>query len=141
MFFLSVNENLPINNGSVLKISQIIKVVVTSEEEAEIESIYVNALEDAPLIKMGHPQPMTPMQIDNSAAHSVAMNNIHARRTKAVGMRFHWLKCQDAQGYFRYYCRPHEHNLVEFWSKHQPVSHNREKIYEVFTPTCQLELL
>ena len=59
------NGKTPINNGLVLNISQLIKVVMTSTSEAEIGAMYINAREAVPqiiaLLKMGHPQPRTPM--------------------------------------------------------------------------------
>ena len=59
------NGKTPRNNGLVLNISQLIKVVMTSTSEAEIGAMYINAREAVPqiiaLLKMGHPQPRTPM--------------------------------------------------------------------------------
>ena len=81
------------------------------------------------------------MQTKNLVAHSVVINNIYTTRTKAVDIRFHWLRCIDVQGYFMYYWRPLKQNLVDYWTKHHPESHHTVKRYEVFTPTCQLELL
>eukprot|EP00804_Cyclotella_cryptica_P003815 CCRYP_018931-RD/>CCRYP_018931-RD protein AED:0.34 eAED:0.34 QI:0/-1/0/1/-1/0/1/0/60 len=40
---------------------------------------------------MGHPQPPTPIQTDNSNALGVVTNTIQPKRTKAMDMRFHWL--------------------------------------------------
>ena len=94
------NEETPRNNGTVLNISQIIKVVIMLAAEVEIGAMYINYHEALPkiiaLIEMGNPQPRTPMQTDNLAAHSVVMNNIQPRRTKAMDMHFRWLRCQDA---------------------------------------------
>ena len=42
-FFLSSNAAIPANNGAVLNIAQMIKVVMASSEEAEIGTIYINA--------------------------------------------------------------------------------------------------
>eukprot|EP00804_Cyclotella_cryptica_P014938 CCRYP_000561-RA/>CCRYP_000561-RA protein AED:0.47 eAED:0.47 QI:0/-1/0/1/-1/0/1/0/59 len=42
---------------------------------------------------MGHPQPPTPIQTDNSTALGVVNNTIQPKRTKAMDMRFHWLRC------------------------------------------------
>ena len=53
----------------------------------------------------------------------------------------HWLSCRDVQGHLSYYWIPGKQNLVDYCTKHHPESHHREKIYEGFTPTFQIELL
>ena len=40
---------------------------------------------------MGHPQPPTPIKIDNTTALGVVTNVIKQKCTKAVNIRFHWL--------------------------------------------------
>ena len=103
-FFMSKDVSLPPNNGAVLNIAQMMKTVMSSAAEVEIWAMYVNAREAVParkiLNEMGHLQPRTPIQTDNSAAHSVVTNNVHPKRTKAVYMRFYWLWCRDTQGQF-----------------------------------------
>ena len=92
------------NNGAVLNNAQIIKTVMTLAAEAEIGAMFINVREAVPqqmnLVEMGHPQPRTPMQTENSAVHSVVTNNVQPRRTKSMDMRFHWLRCRDDQGQF-----------------------------------------
>ena len=101
-FFLSRYCDSPTNNGAVLPIAQIIKSVMTSESKAEIVVMYINLREALPtrktLIEMGHPQPQTPIQTNNLAAHSVVTNNVHPRRTKAMDIHFCWICCWDVQG-------------------------------------------
>ena len=81
---------MPSNNGAVLNIAQIIKSVMTSAAEAEIRAMFINVQEVVPqrmnLVEMGHPQPQTPMQTENSTAHSVVNNNVQPRRTKEMDM-------------------------------------------------------
>jgi len=100
--------------------------------------MFINAREAVPtrktLEEMGHPQPTTPMQTDNSAAHSVVTNNVQPKRTKAMDMRFHWLRCRDAQGQFRYYWRPGTMNLADYWTKHFPGIHHANVRPEFLTP-------
>ena len=59
---------------------------MSSAAESEIGAIYVNAREAVPaqqsLNEMGHHQPQTPMQTDNTSAHSVVTNNEQPKRTK-----------------------------------------------------------
>ena len=42
------------------------------------------------------------MQTDNTTALGVVNNNIQPRRTKAMDMRFHWLRNREAQRQFRF---------------------------------------
>ena len=70
---------MPPNNGAVLTVSQIIKgCYVIGSRKAELGALYINAREAVParrLFKeMGHPQPPTPMQTDNSTALGVVTN-------------------------------------------------------------------
>ena len=44
-FFLSTNEEIPPNNGSILNVAQIIKAVMSSAAEAELGALYINARE------------------------------------------------------------------------------------------------
>jgi hypothetical protein len=100
-FFLSLDTEDPINNGAVLNLAQLIKAVMSSAAEAELGTLYINAWEAVPqrqtLAEMGHKQPPTPMQTDNSTALGVVNNNIQPQCTKAMDMRFHWLRCREAQ--------------------------------------------
>ena len=133
------------NNGAVLNISKIIKSVMSSAAEAEMGALYINACEAVPirnlLQEMGHKQPKTPMQTDNSTAFGVVTNNIQPRRTKAMDMRFYWLRCRDSQGQFRYYWKPGPTNLADYWTKHHPASHHIEKRPTILTPQIILAAL
>ena len=118
---------------------------MTLAAESEIGEMYINTCKAVPqrisLIKMGHPQPRTPMQTNNLDLHSVVTNNIHPRITKSLDMRVHCLRCQDTKGHVRYYWRPGKQNLADYWKKPHPESHHRAKRYKQFTHTCKLELL
>jgi len=130
-FFLSNGTDEAPNNGAILNISQIIKSVMSSAAEAELGALYINAHEAVPcrtvLQEMGHPQPPTPIQTDNSTALGVVTNNILPRRTKAMDMHFRWLCDHDAQEQFRYYWRPGMANLGNYWTKHHCSAHHQEK--------------
>jgi hypothetical protein len=90
-FFLSSDTEDPINNGAVLNLAQIIKAVMSSAVEVELGALYIDAHKAVPqhqtLAEMGHKQPPTPMQTDNSTALGVVNNNIQPQCTKAMDMR------------------------------------------------------
>jgi hypothetical protein len=91
-FFMSNNTAKPPNNGAILKITQIIKVVMSSAAEAEVGALYFNCREAIPachtLEFISHPQPPTPMQTDNTTALGVVNNNI-IKKLKAMDMKYH----------------------------------------------------
>jgi hypothetical protein len=105
-FFLSSDCEDPANNGDVLNLAQLIKAVMSSAAEAELGALYINAQEAVPqrttLAEMGHKQPQTPMQTNNTTALGVMNNNIQPQCTKAMDMRFHWLRDREAQRQFRF---------------------------------------
>ena len=73
---------------------------------------------------MGHPQPRTTIQTDNTTAEGVINNKIQPKRTKAMDMRFHWLRDREAQGQFRIHWRPGKTNLADYFTKHHPPAHH-----------------
>jgi hypothetical protein len=44
---------------------------------------------------------------------------------KAMDMRFHWLRCCEAHDQYCFYWRAGTQNLVDYWTKHHPASHNK----------------
>jgi hypothetical protein len=126
--FMAGKDEIPTNNGAVLNISQIIRAIMSSAAEAELGALFINAKTAVSirhtLIELGHPQPRTPMQTDNATAHALLTNKILPKALKAMDMRFHWLRCRDAQGQFRYYWRPGTQNLADYFTKHHPASHH-----------------
>ena len=92
-FFLSSDLTVPTNNGVVLNIAHIIKHVMTLATEPELAALYIVAREVVYLRlilkEMGHKQPPTPFQTDNSMAEGVLNGKVQPKRTKAMDMRFH----------------------------------------------------
>ena len=105
--FMAGKDEIPINNEAVLNISQIIQALMSSAAEAKLGALFINAKTAVSmrqtLIELEHPQPRTPMQTDNATAHALLVNKILPKALKAMDMQFHWLRCRDAQGQFRYY--------------------------------------
>jgi len=132
-FFLSSDTKDPANKGAVLNIAQLIKAVMSSAAEAELGALYINAREAVPqrqlLEEMGNPQPPTPMQTDNSTALGVVTSNI----------RFHWLRCREAQNQFRFFWRPGTTNLADYWTKHHCAAHHVEQRKHILTPPSRVK--
>jgi hypothetical protein len=75
------------------------------------------------LTELGHPQPPTPMQVDNTTAEGFANGTMKQKRSKAMDMRWHWLKDRARQGQFLVYYRPGKDNLADPFTKHHPPVH------------------
>jgi len=129
--FLSEDEAVPRLNGPVMAIAQIIKHVMTSAAEAEIAALFITSKELVPLRQtleeMGWPQPKTPIQTDNSTAVGVTNNTIVPKRTKSMDMRFHWLRCREAQGQFRFYWAKGPDNEGDYHTKAHPDIYHETK--------------
>ena len=144
-FFLSNGADIPPNNGAVLNIAHVIKHVMSSATEAELAALYIMAREAVYiriiLDEMGHPQPATPLQTDNSMADGVVNGKIVPKRTKAMDMRFHWLRDRECQEQFRIYWRPGKLNYADYWTKHHPGKHHQSTRREFITPHIVVEML
>jgi hypothetical protein len=144
-FFLSSNSTIPQNNGAVLNIAHIIKHVMSSATEAELAGLYIMAREAVyiriVLEEMGHKQPPTPLQTDNAMAEAVTNGKVQPKRTKAMDMRFHWLRDRECQMQFRIYWRPGKLNYADYWTKHHPAKHHQNIRKEFITPQIVLKML
>ena len=143
--FLSSDVQYPPNNGAILTIAQVIKHVMSSAAEAELGALYIAARECVYirliLEEMGHPQPATPLQTDNSTAESVVNNKIQPKRLKSMDARFHWLRDQEARRQFRIYWRSGKTNLANYHTKNHPASHHVSVRHEYLTPKKYLDIL
>jgi len=116
-------------NGAILVLARVIKNVMASAAEAELGALFSNALEVLPmrqcLKELGHPQPATPIKTDNSTAQGIINNTIKQKRSKAMDLRFYWLRDRTKQGHFHIYWEPGQHNLADLPTKHHPGSHHK----------------
>ena len=80
---------------------------MASATEAELAALYITAWEAVYiriiLHELGHKQPTTPLQTNNSMADAVVNGKIQPKRTKAMDMCFHWLRDRECQKQFRIY--------------------------------------
>jgi hypothetical protein len=144
-FFLSSDMPIPPNNGAVLNIAHIIKHVMSSATEAELLGLYIMAREAVYiriiLEEMGHKQPLTLLQTDNSMAEAVINGKVQSKLTKAMDMQFHWLRDRECQQQFRVYWRPGKMNYAGYWTKHHPATHHQNMRKEFLMPLIILEML
>jgi Reverse transcriptase (RNA-dependent DNA polymerase) len=116
-------------NGAILATTTIMKSVLSSAAEAEIGALFENCKKATvlrtTLDKMGWPQPATPMQTDNSTACGIANNTIKQQRSRAIDMRFYWVRDHTKQGHFNIFWRPGSTNLADYFTKHHPAKHHQ----------------
>jgi hypothetical protein len=106
--------------------------VLASATEAELAAVYHNSKEACPiricLKELGHPQPPTPIQTDNSTAAGIANDTVKQKRSKAIDMRFNWIRDRVRQGQFHVYWRKGSLNRADYFSKHHPVRTHHQQI-------------
>ncbi len=84
------------------------------------EAIYLCQI----LTEMGHPQPQTPVQTNNTMMEGVINSKFQTKRTEGMDMRFHWLRDQEAQGQIQIYWHPGKCNLADYFTKHHRQAHH-----------------
>ena len=102
------NKSEPdILNGAVLNLAAIMKMVLSSAAEAEFGALFHNTKEATPLRttleELGHPQPPTPVLVDNSTAVGLANDTVTQRRSRAIDMRFYWVRDRVNQQQYHVY--------------------------------------
>jgi hypothetical protein len=117
-------------NGSILIVSKVLKQVMSSAAEAEIGAVFINAKEGAvfrtTLEELGHNQPPTPMETDNTTVTGYSNGTIKQKHTKSTDMRFYWIKDLVKQGQLKIYWGPGFQNLADYFTKyHSPAHHKR----------------
>eukprot|EP00804_Cyclotella_cryptica_P030549 CCRYP_014839-RB/>CCRYP_014839-RB protein AED:0.20 eAED:0.18 QI:0/-1/0/1/-1/0/1/0/183 len=143
--FLSTNAAVPPNNGAILNIAHIIKHIMASATEAELSALYITAHEAVYLRiilkELGHKQPATSIQTDNSMAEGVINGKVQPKCTKAMNMCFHWLRDCKCQDQFRIYWQPGKLNYANYWTKHHHTTYHQNIRKEFIVPYTIIEML
>lgn len=134
------------HNGAILATAGILKSVMASAAESEVGAIFDNTRNGTvvriTLDEVGHPQPATPVQVDNSTATGIVNNTVKQQRSRAMDMRFYWVRDRIHQGQFYIYWAPGCNNLADYYTKHHsPAHHRRMRPYYVHMPTSPTELV
>jgi hypothetical protein len=88
-------------NGAVHVTCTILTLVAASVAEAELGALFLNA-QEAKVIQLvieelGHPQPPTPIHIDNIMTVGIVNNTIKQQNSRTVKMSYFWLLDGEAQ--------------------------------------------
>jgi hypothetical protein len=123
----AIQTPLPPFIGAVLAVSSILKSVMSSAAEAEHGGLFYNCKDAAALhttlADMGHPQPATPIQTDNACAACIVNGTVKQRRSKAMDMRFYWMRDRVSKGEFLVHWRRGSDNLADYFTKHHSPAH------------------
>ena len=135
-FYLSKKPKIPINpndpapplNAPILVNSKIIDAVMSSVQESETGSGFINAKDAVPirttLEEMGHPQGPTPLQFDNKCAVGILTDTVVQRRSKAMDMRFYWVRDRHRQQQFHVHWKRGQENLADYPTKQHSTKHH-----------------
>jgi hypothetical protein len=119
----------PMPNGAVHILCKILVEICSSASEAEMASLFHNGKEACPLVvtleELGHKQPPTPLETDNSVSSGIANDTVKQKRSKAMDMRFYWLRDRVRQKQFHVYWKPGKKNRGDYVSKHHPAKHHQ----------------
>ena len=130
-------------NGGIECVSTILPTVTASAAETEYASCFINATTAEAarniLNAMGYPQKATPIIVDNQCAQGICNNTVKQRRSKAIDMRYHWIRDRVAAGHFTVLWFPGHRNLADFFTKAHSAAHHLEmrKYYVSYGPATK----
>ena len=84
----------------------------------------------------GHSHPTTQAVMDSSTGDRFVDDNICQSHSRAIDMRFYWVRDRVRQGQFLVYCMVGEHNLADYFTKHHSTSHNWAQRSTYLVPTA-----
>jgi hypothetical protein len=119
----------PLSNGPLLCHTTVLKYVVSSVAEAEFGALFVNAKEGTitrtTLSEMGHNQDSTDLTTDNTTADGIINNTVQQKLSKAMDMRFYWVKDRVEEKQFNVGWAPGSTNLGDYFTKHHSPAHHK----------------
>jgi hypothetical protein len=99
----------PTYNTPVHVLCTSIHEIVSSAAEAEIGGLFYNGTDACPirmcLEELGHPKPPTPLKTDNTTPKGIANDTVKQKHSKAMDMRYYWIRDHVRQGQFNVYWR------------------------------------
>ena len=124
-FYLGNHDHPEHINGAVHCISKVIDVVVGSVGEAEYAALYIAGVEATSLQQMlqslGYMQSPTTMLCDNKFAVGLGSSSVKAKHSKAIDVKFYWIRDRVRRKQFNLVWREGKLNLADFFTKPLPV--------------------
>lgn len=120
-------------NGHIQVLSVRIPTVCSAVSEAEYAAAFLNAqhgsFERAVLDALHYSQGITMILCDNTCAIGIANDTLTLKRSKAIDMRYHWLRDRVRLKNFHLVHRPGKQLSADFFTKALPVH-----IHQAFRP-------
>jgi hypothetical protein len=94
-------------NGAIQITCTILKLVAALAAEAELGALFLNEQESKImqliLTELCHPQPPTPIHIDNTTIVGIVNNTVKWQQSRAMEMQYFWLLDGESQQQFKFY--------------------------------------
>ena len=128
--------------GVLFAMSSSIPTVCAAVSEAEYAALFINAQHGAwertVLAALGYPQAVsTRIETDNETAKGIAQGTCKMKRSKAIAMRYHWIRDRVSCGEFTVFWAKGKQNLADFFTKPQPAWRHKEFQSLLATPPLQ----
>ena len=123
--------------------STVMRQALSSAAEAEVGTTFYGCQDAVPLrnnlADLGHVQGATLIITDNACCEGILNNTVKQRRSKAMDMRFYWVKCRITQGQFKLLWRSGQENIADYFTKlHAQVHHkNTRPLYVINSLTSR----
>jgi hypothetical protein len=126
----NANKTPSLTNGPLLCISTVLKYVVSSVAESEFGATLIMAKEGTAtrtiLEEMGHHQEAMKLTTDNYTDDGIIYDTVQKICSKAIDMRFYWIKDRGKQGQFKLGWAPGDTSTGDYFTKlHSPAHHKR----------------
>jgi hypothetical protein len=125
-------------NEPINVLCKILREVLSSAAKAELGGLYCNGKEAVPERitpeELGHKQPPTRMVTDNTTATGITNDCIKQKRSKAMDMRFYWIRDRVRQGQFIVYWKRGKSNRADYFTKHHLVKHHQQERSKYIQP-------
>ena len=127
VFFLGDHEHPNIFNAPILCTTEILDVIVSSAAEAEYGTAFLNTKRSVPLqgtlLDLDLPPRPTLMCTDNKCADGIANDTVTQRHSKAMDMRYHFVRDRVRQGQLQVQWAAGPTNLADYLTKAHPTRH------------------
>jgi len=126
-FFYLGKKNSEFMNHPIECMSSIIPTVVASASECEYATTFMvgqvgYSIRNL-LLDLGWPQPPTVITTDNATACGLANGTIKVKRSKAIDMRYNWIKFRVEEHDFDVVWRAGRESIADYLTKPHPASH------------------
>ena len=100
----------------------VLKNVMASTVEAETGAVFRHCQAAVSLwetlIERSHPQPATPVHVDDTCAVGILNETFRQRKSKSMDIQFYWIRDRIHQNQFRIFWGKGSSNLANYFSKH-----------------------